>query len=58
VFKDGVLELESENLKAKKESTNITTLKIRTEDGKKTFILKLLPNETMKVVYEMIAIFW
>jgi len=47
--------MESEILKIKKETSNITTLKIRAEDGKKTIILKLLPSETMKTVYEMIS---
>lgn len=56
-FQDGILEITSNNLKNKKENdeNNVTILKIRTEDGKKTLILKLLPNETMAIVYEIIS---
>lgn len=55
-FQDGILEMDSEKLKSQKNRNeeNITILKIRTEDGKKTIILKLLPNEKMETVYEMI----
>ena len=55
VFNDGLLEIESESVKNKKGTNDITTLKIRAEDGKKTIILKLLPSEMMKTVFEMIS---
>lgn len=48
--------MDSEKLKSQKgiNEESITILKIRTEDGKKTIILKLLPSEKMETVYEMI----
>ena len=54
VFNDGLLEIESENVKKQKGTAEVTTLKIRADDGKKTIILKLLPSEMMKTVFDMI----